>query len=105
MTVSQFNYVKTKSLQLPDGMAFSRAKARQLLGGISRSTCWRYLTCLLEEQPKGFDYLPGNRYLTAGTVEVMYQFKQLLEMFEYEGAKPRIKQHMEIYYVIRESSR
>jgi hypothetical protein len=104
MTVTQFNQTKTQSLLLGNETEVTRAQAREILGGISQPTCWRYLTCLQKTQPRGFDYIPGNRYLSSGTVQALYQFKQLVEKFQYEGAVPRIKQHMENFYGIQESS-
>jgi hypothetical protein len=104
MPIAEFNQTKTRSLSIGDETELSRKQAEQLLG-IKTTTCYRYLTCLLATKPKGFDYISGNQYLSRGTLEALYQFKQLVEKFQYEGAVPRIKQHMERFYGIQESSR
>lgn len=106
MLIAEFNHVKTKPLSdlLPfeiDGL--SRRKAQELLG-ISQPTCHRYLTCLLQEMPKHFDFMPRNQYLSRGTLEALYQFQQLVEKFQYEGAVARIKKHMEAYYELQPSN-
>lgn len=104
MPVTQLGHVQTRPLDEvlplpPEVDGLSRARVLEKLG-ISRTTCYRYLVCLLVKQPIGFDYIPGNRYLSVGTIEALYQFHQLVEKFQYEGAVPRINQHMERYYGI-----
>jgi hypothetical protein len=104
MFTSEFTHTKTEPLHFSAETELSRKKAEKELE-ISPTTCWRYLTCLQKAQPKGFDYKPYNQYLSRGTLEALYQFKQLLEKYQYVGATARIKQHMEDFYVIQESSR
>lgn len=104
MPIAEFTPTKTRPLLFSEETELSRKQAEKELG-ISTSTCWRYLTCLLATKPKGFDYISGNQYLSRGTLEALYQFKQLVEKFQYEGAVPRIKQHMENFYGLQESSR
>ncbi|MBD2364515.1 hypothetical protein H6G36_25635 [Anabaena minutissima FACHB-250] len=102
MFVAEFNPITTKHLSeiLPPEVDGLSRKSTENLLNISTTTCWRYLTCLIEKRPKGFDYMASNQYLTRGSIAALYQFKQLVEKFQYEGAVPRINEHMERYYGI-----
>jgi hypothetical protein len=107
MLVAEFSPTKTSPLSdliPPEIDGLNRKKAIKLLG-ISSTTCYRYLTCLLTTKPRGFDYISGNQYLSRGTLEALYQFKQLVEKFQYEGAVPRITEHMERFYVLQKSGK
>ncbi|MBD2565277.1 MULTISPECIES: hypothetical protein [Nostoc] len=107
MIVADFNQIKTKNLAtlLPSDIdGLSSERVRELLN-ISRITCWRYLKYLLLTQPKNFDFISGNQYYSRGTIEALFQFQQLVERFQYEGAVSRIKNHMEDYYELQESNR
>ncbi|MBD2437330.1 hypothetical protein [Nostoc sp. FACHB-110] len=106
MTVADFSQIKTKSLSEVIGTEIDGLRRDLVLQklGISRTTCYRYLTCLLQERPKYFDYIPGNQYLSRGTLEALFQFQQLVERFQYEGAVPKIKKHMENYYELQASN-
>ena len=102
MLVAEFTPTRTRPLTdlLPTEIDGLSRKQTEKLFEISPTTCYRYLTCLLATSPKGFDYISNNQYLSRGTLEALYQFKQLVEKFQYEGAVPRIKQHMEGLYGI-----
>lgn len=107
MLIAELNQTKTKPLSelLPSEIDGLNRRRAQELFGISQPTCHRYLVCLLQERPKHFDFIPRNQYFSRGTLEALFQFQQLVERFQYEGAVSRIKTHMENYYELQESNR
>ena len=61
------------------------------LFGISPSTLTRDLTCLGACRPQGFNHVPNSKGFDRSTLEVMWKFRQLVEMFGYESAVDRIR--------------
>lgn len=83
--------IATKSLDKvldPAVEYFSRAGVLTVFG-ISLSTLTGDLTCLGGFCPQGFNHVPNSKSFDHLTLEVMWRFRQLIEMFGYERSMSR----------------
>lgn len=105
-TAMKYQGIITKKLHFPQEVCFlSRNDAIEALS-VSPATFSRALEVLNVIQPKGYKYTPRSKGLWVSTVEVLYQYLQIVKIFGTTAeAIGYINKHMEEFWDERETEK